>query len=364
MTEPALENVVPGEAAEGRRGWPRRRGRLRGDLRASTIDGAAFSVMVGVGEWYMPLFVLAAGLGQVLSGLVVTLPSLIGAVLQLASPWGARVMGGVREWTVLSAAVQAAAWAPLAVGAAVGWIPAWLVLASMVLYQAGGLAAGATWTTWIGQLVPSRIRSRYFGRRAWWCHMGTVGGVVAGGLILEAGVGTSGHTGPSARALAEGIVWFAALFAIAGVMRGVSAYYLWRQTGMGPVHGVHVHVAPTDLLRRLRRGRDGRLIASMMLMMGGAMVANAFFPAFLKDALGFSYAQIMALLATSVLAKAFTQPLWGEVAHRGGGAGADRVLLLGGLLVVPLPALWLVAGSMPSGGFWWMLATQVLAGAA
>ena len=57
---------------------------LRTDLRISTAEGTATNVMVGIGETYLPAFVLALTGSQLACGLVSTLPLVIGAVLQLA----------------------------------------------------------------------------------------------------------------------------------------------------------------------------------------------------------------------------------------------------------------------------------------
>ena len=43
---------------------------LRKDLRTSTAEGMAASVMVGVGETYLPVFVLALSGSQMACGLV------------------------------------------------------------------------------------------------------------------------------------------------------------------------------------------------------------------------------------------------------------------------------------------------------
>ena len=48
------------------------------NLRVSQSDAAAFGVMVGLGETYLPLFVLTVGLSEVMSGLVVSVPVLLG----------------------------------------------------------------------------------------------------------------------------------------------------------------------------------------------------------------------------------------------------------------------------------------------
>jgi hypothetical protein len=76
---------------------------VRRDLRAMTADGVAFSAMVGLGESYVPAFALAIGLGEVVSGLVATVPMLAGACLQMvthiAAPYFTPYMLGPLELT-------------------------------------------------------------------------------------------------------------------------------------------------------------------------------------------------------------------------------------------------------------------------
>ena len=64
---------------------PRRAAQLRHDLLASTTDGCLFCAMVGIGESYLALFVLAAGYSKVAAGLVTTVPFLLGALISLLS---------------------------------------------------------------------------------------------------------------------------------------------------------------------------------------------------------------------------------------------------------------------------------------
>lgn len=326
-------------------------------MRASTIDGTAFCAMLGIGEANLSLFVLAAGLGQVLSGMVMTVPMLLGATLQLGSLWGARRVGGFRNWTALTAAVQALAWIPLGVMALIGVVPAWAVLASVILYQAAGQAAGATWTTWIGQMIPPHLRSRFFGRRARMLQLGNVAGLVVGGLILHAMVGERAMTEASqSRSVAQGIGWFAVLFGIAFLLRAVSAYYLYRQTDTGPVTDDHIHVHPIDFLRRVFTRPEGRLIATMVLMTLAVNIANPFFAAFMKDEVHLSYAQIMVISVAHILTKALVQKRCAEIGRE---YGAWTLLVFGGVLLVPISGLWLLMGS-----FWGLLGAQILAGVA
>src|SRR5580693_1340663 len=80
--------------------------RLGRDLRSSVGDAAGCGVMVGTGETYLPAFVLAAGLGDVIAGLVASVPQLAGGIAQLICPRGVRLLGSHRRWVVTCAAIQ------------------------------------------------------------------------------------------------------------------------------------------------------------------------------------------------------------------------------------------------------------------
>ena len=81
--------------------------RLRRDLRASLLDGAAFGGMVGFGETYLPAFALAVGLGEMAAGMVSSVPLVAGGLMQLASPMAVRLLRSHRRWVVTCAIIQA-----------------------------------------------------------------------------------------------------------------------------------------------------------------------------------------------------------------------------------------------------------------
>src|SRR6056297_3542830 len=91
---------------------PRAGRSLRSNLRSSTGDGAAFGVMVGVGETYFPAFALAIGLGEVAAGLISSLPMLAGGILQLVSLRAVSWLGSEKRWVLVCAAVQGLAFVP------------------------------------------------------------------------------------------------------------------------------------------------------------------------------------------------------------------------------------------------------------
>ena len=84
--------------------------------------------MVGLGETYLPAFALAVGLGELVAGLVASVPLLAGGVLQTVSPWGIRRLGSHKRWVVLCATVQSLTFLPLLLSRVAwgdhGWGPA------------------------------------------------------------------------------------------------------------------------------------------------------------------------------------------------------------------------------------------------
>jgi len=114
----------------------------RKDLRTIFVEGVTFSVMVGIGESYLPAFVLALGMGEVTAGLIATLPLVAGGFLQLTAPLGVRWFRSYRHWAALCATVQATAFVPLIAAAMLGKIPTVVVFLIAALYWRGATTPG------------------------------------------------------------------------------------------------------------------------------------------------------------------------------------------------------------------------------
>ena len=139
---------------------------LRKDLRAICADGAAWSVMVGIGESYLPAFVLALTASQLASGLVATVPMLVGAVLQLISPYAVRRLRSYKRWVVCCVVVQALAFVPLLVGSTAGRIPLIIVFLVASIYWGAGLATFPGWSPLGTRGLPARAAARRWWRRS------------------------------------------------------------------------------------------------------------------------------------------------------------------------------------------------------
>lgn len=330
-------------------------------MRRSMIDGGAFSIMVGLGEWYLPAFVLALAFGEVAAGLVATVPLVAGSVLQLAGFAGVRRLRSHKRWVLAAVGLQACSFVPLAIGAARGAMPLWAVFTAAMMYWAGGLAGGAAWTTWIGTLIPNRCRSRFFGRRQRVLQAGTLVGFLAAGFALFAvsrGVSLDRLPDEHAR---RAVLWtFCALFAGAAVCRSVSWWFLLQQPEPDPLPAGNRAVGPRELLARLlapmqrAEGRDARLIVYMMGVSFATQFSAAYVNPYVLKEMGRDFFTYALLIGAVPFAKTISLAALGRLAAR---VGARRVLLVGGIGIVPISALWTVSTSL-----WWLGSMQLCSG--
>lgn len=313
-----------------------------------TTDGFLYCIMVGSGEAYFSAFAVALGINEILAGLIASVPLVVGGTLQLVTPHAVRVLGSLRRWVVLCAIVQALSFAPLAIGAWRGSMPAWWLYVVVSVYWSVNFAQGPAWNTWVTTLVPPRIRARYFAHRTRVTQLGTIIGLVGAGLALQWAKGHSGHT--------SAIGVFAGLFVVAGTARLIACRCLAGQREPEPIPPDFRMVSPKQFLARWRHGHDVRLIGYMLAVQSVVQISGPFFTPFMLVRLDLSYLQYMVLIATSFVARMVVLPSLGRLAHA---RGPRVVLLLGGIGLIPTAALWAI-----SGNFWYLMALQFAAGAA
>lgn len=330
-------NAVPIEATSDR-GCT-----LRYDLRASAVDSLMFNVMVGMGETYFPAFVLALGMGELASGLVASVPLMLGACLQMISPFGLKHVRSNRLWVFGCISLQALSFVPLVVGAYTRHLPLPVAFAIIACYWAGGFAAGPAWNTWMESVVPGPVRAKYF---AWRSRIGQVGllvGFLAGGLTLQYGKNTGD------------VLWaFAAIFLVAGLCRSISAAFIYSQHEPPLVGPTTVSVSWWELICRAWRGEHERMLVFFLAVQVAVQISGPYFTPYMLKQIQMSYSSFTILLATSFLAKILTLPAWGRFAYR---YGVPALLRVGGIGIVPVAGAWLYATE-----YWQIILLQFVAG--
>lgn len=299
-------------------------------------DGAVYALMVGTAEVYVLADAIRLGARPIELALLVGLPLAIGALGPLFA---------------LRSLAQARSRKPLVVGAALGQA---LVLASLglvdlarvsspaslialvCLYQVCGQAAGTSWASWYGDLVPREVRGRYFARRTRLVHLATCVGMLSGGLLLDR---LEPGRASQAVSLAEGGLGFATLFLLAATYRAISALLL-ALSPEGPFRGIPDRMRVARFLRTQRGTGAWRLV----LLVGGLQytvyLASAYFSPFMLETLHLEYVEYMAANLWLVVVKVALLPLWGRAidAH-----GPRSILALALLLVAAVPFPWVFA---------------------
>lgn len=318
---------------------------LRNDLRTSTIEGMASSLMVGIGETYLPVFVLVFSGSELACGLSSTVPLVMGAALQLSSPWLSRKCGSYRSWVSLCALIQATAFVPLVIAAITGRMSTLLVFALIAVYWATGLGGNGPWNAWMETLVPSRVRARYFAWRTRVCQWGIALGFVGGGIALQL-----------ADRMGIPLAVFALLFCLAAASRLASAGLLASQREPQPPRNGATRPSLMAVLRLLTGGDNGRLLLYLMAAQAATQISAPYFNPYMLGELHFSYSIYVIVVCAAIVAKIIFLPTVGRISDR---MGVRRVFWISAAAIAPVPALWLV-----SADFGYLIAVQIYSGIA
>lgn len=304
---------------------------VRRDLRLSTADAMLFSVMVGCGEAYFVAFALAVGMGELLAGLLSSIPLLAGALLQLASPWAVRKLGSHKRWVVLTCSLQALSFVPLAVAAFMGQMPAWLMFVCVGLYWAFNLGSAPAWNTWIGTVVPKGVRTKYFASRTRAAQAVMLFSLIGAGLLLHFGRHGDSYS------------WvYGALFVIAGLSRLGSTICHTKISEPVPMPPGQRTVPFRAFLKGPKAVSGGRLLLYMLVLQVCVQVSGPFFGPYMLENLQFEYTTFAGLLCCGYIGRVLAMPLIGRFAQR---YGAGNLLWVGGLGILPLSAIWVISPS-------------------
>lgn len=313
-------------------------------LDASIKDGAAYAVMVGLGETSVGLCALFLGASKSVVALLVTIPLFLGACTQLLTPLVIDRTGRRKRLVLWGAAVQAFSWAPM-IAALFVPKPAGqaLLFAGFILYFASVHFGIPAWTSWMGDLVPAGARGRYFGGRTAMALVMQLLATVTSGVGLEE-FSRRGHEA----------LGFALVFAGALASRLVSTYQIGRMVEPQYVQKDEDRFTFLQFLRRLPESNFAKFAIFVACMNASAHFAGALFVPYWKETLGFGYSQVMFLLTAILVVQIPSFVFWGRVSDR---YGNKKVFLTASMGIATLPALWLVSTQL-----WWGVLLQLWSG--
>jgi hypothetical protein len=283
---------------------------------------------------------LHLGCGATLVGFLGALPFLA-QLLQLPA---ARLVArfGARRVALVSIAAARQAFLPLVV---LPFLPVGPGAARLVLVVAAAAHQGLSivcnnaWIAWMGELVPARVRGRYFGRRTALCTAAGAAAALGAGVFLD--------RAPGPRALAG--------LALATCLTGAASVVLMRRQHGGRPRPRAPGAGPS-FRAVLGAPAARRYLAYLVVSGAGAGLIVPFAGLYvLRDrALGFTF--LTGYGAVSAAARVATAGGWGRLVDRAGGARA--AVAVSTALLAASPLLWILAA--PAGV--WLLGLEAVIG--
>jgi MFS family permease len=303
-------------------------------MRLSLADALFYALMVGAGEVYFLADAVRLGATPLQQALVITLPLFVGTVGPLMALGFLGRFHRRKPIVVSAASAQALTLATIVVVDLSGSLTPTLLIALASAYQVFAQAAGTAWASWYGDVVPARIRGRYFATRNRIAQVATSASLILAGLLLQRlEPGPAGSVAPG-----TGGGGYALIFGAAALFRLVSVFLL----AVSPEPAAELITNRHETLA-FARSPEGlpvrRLLIFAATLQLSVYLASPYFGPFMLDELKLTYTQYMAGSVAVVLLKFASLPSWGRLVDR---YGARAVFLLAAVLValVPLPWLW------------------------
>jgi MFS family permease len=326
------ERVEAGEL----RGRPLRRAMTL--VTVSWVFGAVWVTAIGGAPF--SLFARDLGATEFQIGLLAALPFLASLASMPASAMTERT--GARKVIFLAGLyTQRLLWLPIAL------VPLWLFhrggahrglavgafMLLILLMHAAGAVGGPAWLSWMADIVPDRVRGKYFSRRRQWGIVSAIPtALLAGWLLDKMAPAASGSSNPDATLRCCAIIFLCA--AVFGVV-DITFFRYVPDVPMQPRRR-------TPMLRLMAgplRDRQFLWFAAFVATLTFAITfMGQFVVFFLLDKVGVNGTGIqMMLLVAPMLAQLLVLPIWGAATDR---MGKKPVLAIASLGLAPAALGW------------------------
>ncbi|UCD37350.1 MAG: MFS transporter [Fidelibacterota bacterium] len=309
-------------------------------MRLSSVEGAFSQAhVILTGGIFLTALALSLGAEPWHLGLLAAVPHLT-QIFQLIGAYLVEATGRRKLIAILGAGMSRLLWVALPLlylvhnsQTAVAWFLA-IIIASSSL----GLMAGNAWTTWMADLIPERLRGRYFGFRHGLIAAVTIAASIMGGIWLDWGSDNLGES--------TALTYIVVVASLAGC---IGVILLGRQPDI-PRPAERKAPRLKDLLIRPFKNRSFRRALEFFLAWNVAVgFTAAFFNVHMIRELDISFITIGIFQSVNPFLGMFLFKRWGRIIDR---FQIRSVLLVSGLVVTTLPIIWLFPTSEHPGWIW------------
>ena len=293
---------------------------LRKNLKYSIIEGSWFALMFGLGENYLSAMAVYLGFSALQISILNSLPQLIGAFLQLGTNAISNLFKSTKSFVVNLALVQSISWIILIV--IINTFSSYTtILIWAILYYSVSSIIGPAWISWMGYLVPLRIRSNYHANRNRIIHFIIFISILFGGIIL--------------RIYEQNMIFaFSLMFSIGSIGRVVSSYYLSKKNT--------IQTSKSTLKINYRKlfadKRKLTFISYNTFIHFSVMFLGPLFSIYILRTMELSYFILTLCMVSWWLGNVFSSRFWGKLGKLKGNLFLLKITTI---LMCILPAFWI-----------------------
>lgn len=308
-------------------------------------------MMVGLVQNFYNPYVQALGATEPQVALSSSIPQFMAGVAPFFAPWALAKFGRRKSFVVSTLFIQAFMYIPLAFT----WyfrdlwsLPKeWAIWATVICHcisTFAGTVHSAAWQDWMGDLVPKRMRGRYFGTRNRIFHSINLVVVISAGLLLQ-----------KAKAIGIPLVMFSCIWGFTSCIRFASTTLMAIQ-----YDPPHIITPPEktasfwQFLRNMPRDDFGRFTMFQVVANLVTFFAVPFYAVYMLRVLKFTYPQYTLVSIIPTLATIVMMPVWGKIMDRHGCIRPMKVCMA---MLPLLTLMWTV-----SDNYWWIASIGIGAG--
>jgi MFS family permease len=327
---------------------------IKKDLNNAIYDGVFANMFATLtGGVFLTGFALSLGMNELMIGLLAALPFLV-TIFQLPTSYLIEKSGGRKDIASRSAAVARLIWIPIVI---LGVIPlvsrhttSLLVIGLIFISYTFVTVSYVSWLSWLSDVVPDRMRGRFFGTRNMLCGAAGMVVMVLFGTLLDL------FKDHGVKALSFG---FGMTFTTAVLFGMVSLRFLRRISEPRMHHDDLPRSFRTQVWRSLREANFRRFLVFAFVWSFSVYFASPFFTLYFLRELHFSYGFVATLGMISAFADLTGMRLWGRISDK---VKNKAVIQLSSWVATFLPLAWVFVRPgdivMPillhliGGGFW------------
>jgi MFS family permease len=291
------------------------------------VEGIAASVMLGFTQEYFAPFLLLLGGSARHIGFLSAFPNMLAALLQFRSPEITERIHSRKQTILIFVFLQALTLLPVAFMAFANMHMRWLFIAFVMLFSSFGAIATPAWASMMSDIVPSRKRGVYFGRRNLIIGLNGLAFAFFAGVIIHFSQKSSAFFG------------FGLLFAAAALFRLISWSFMKK------MHEPEIEQKSTDyfslyqFISKIKTSNFAKFVFFSALFNFTVYFSAPFFAVFMLRDLHFDYITYSVVTLSLTFAVQITLPRWGRLADRFGNL---TVLRTAAPLIGLVPLLWAV----------------------